>query len=51
MSELGYIYGNLRAENIMIQFDKDKKKITNVKFINFGPTTKMENASEMIVPE
>jgi len=48
---MGYIYANLRPENIMIQFDEQKRKIINVKFINFGPTTRLEDAGDMLIPE
>lgn len=45
------MYGNLRAENIMIRMDEEQKEIQQVKFIDFGSTAKMERAAEMLVPE
>lgn len=45
------MYGNLRAENVLIRLDDDKKEISQIRFTDFGSTAKMERASEMIVPD
>lgn len=45
------IYGNVRAENILIKFDKDQKSIEQVKFINFGSLISIDNASQMIIAD
>jgi len=50
MSDLGMIYGNLKAENIMIKLNKDKTQIQNVKFIDFGTVVNIDNTSEMLMP-
>lgn len=51
VSGMGYIYGNLRAENIIIQLNRAGNKIEQVKFINFGSAIKMENAANIVMPE
>lgn len=45
------IYGNITAENVLIKFDKDQKKIEQIKFINFGAVIKLENATQMLIPD
>lgn len=32
----GAIYGNLRAENILLKMSGDMKKVEKLKFLNFG---------------
>lgn len=34
--EMGINYGNLRAENVLIKFARDGKRIESIKLINFG---------------
>lgn len=45
------VYGNVRAENILIRFDKEQMNIENVKFINFGSFVALENANQMVIPD
>ena len=45
------MYGNLRPENILIRFDDEQKEIQQIKFVDFGSTTRIEKASDMLIPD
>lgn len=36
VEKTGSIYGNLRAENIILKMSLDKRNVEQVKFLNFG---------------
>lgn len=36
VEKTGSIYGNLRAENIILKISLDKRNVEQVKFLNFG---------------
>ena len=45
------MYGNLRAENIMIKFDLAKSKIEQIKFLSFGSIVQIEEADSILIPD
>ena len=51
ISDIGAMYGNLRAENILIELTPNKTKIKNVKFLNFVHLIEIKDAERICVPE
>lgn len=47
----GSIYGNLRAENIILKMSLDKKNIDQVKFLNFGHLIQIDDAEKFRIPD
>lgn len=45
------MYGNLRAENVIIKLSRDNKKIEGVKFVNFGHIIEIEEADKITIPD
>lgn len=45
------MYGNLRTENVIVKLSRDKKKIEDVKFINFGNLIEIEDADRIQIPD
>lgn len=51
MEEAGAIYGNLRAESILIKFDHRRTCIEEIKYLNFYQVIEIEDAANMIIPD
>ena len=51
IADNGMLYGNLRAENILIRMNKQNTKILSVKFLNFGSLSSIEDSECIHIPD
>ena len=49
--KIGAMYGNLRAENILLKLNEAKNKVECVKFLNFGYLLQIDNLENMRIPD
>ena len=45
------LYGNLRAENMVLKMNPCKSKIFDIKFLNFGSLSSIEDSEIMNIPD
>ena len=50
LDDKGLVYGNLRAENIMVKFDRYRSRIEQIRFLDFGCSTTRQDLGEMVLP-
>ena len=44
-------YGNLRVENILLKLNNKMTKIENIKYLNFGTLSSIEDSERMLLPD